>query len=115
MENSKKVGNQEMRLNDEDLRIIKSTFADNDKLLKLLRKVFLPEITFNAPLGQNIDLWMTIKVDEMLPEQALINLKARNSLIQHIEGQLVVLKALAGQKDETVGQMKQRLKKDSAK
>jgi hypothetical protein len=107
--------NQEMRITDDELEIIKHTFAGNEKLLKLLRKIFLPEINAYAPLGQNIDLWMTLQIEGLSSEQALINLKARNSLIQHIEMQLLALKALAGNKEDSVEQTKERLKKDSAK
>jgi hypothetical protein len=106
---------QEMRISDDELSLIKNTFADNDQLLKLLRKVFLPEITASAPLGQNIDLWMTLKIDDLPPEQAIINLKARNTVIQHIEMQLQMLSVLAGRKDESVEVTKERLKKNSSK
>jgi hypothetical protein len=104
---------QEMRITDEELALIKSTFAGNEKLLKLLRKIFLPEITADAPIGQNIDLWMTLKVDELPHEQAIVNIKARNTVIQHLEMCLGQLNILAGIKDETVDQTKTRLKKDS--
>lgn len=107
--------NTEMRITDVEMAIIKSTFADNDELLKILRKVFLPAVTAKAPIGQTIDLWMTLKIDDMTPEQAITNIKARNLLITHVEQQLVQLKFLAGKKDETVEDTKNRLTKDSAK
>ncbi len=114
MNENKKAGSQ-MRITDADLSIIKNTFAENDELLKVLRKVFLPEITEDTPLGQVIDLWMTVKIEDLTPEQALINIKARNTLITHIEQQLLQLKFLAGMKSETVDQTKERLSKDSSK
>lgn len=104
-----------MRISDMDLSMIKNTFADKDELLKVMRKIFLPEITSDAPIGQNIDLWMTMKVDDMSAEEALINIKARNSLIQHVEMCLSQLKVLAGMKKESVDQTKERLAKDSSK
>jgi hypothetical protein len=58
---------------------------------------------------------MTLKIDDMSPEQAIINLKARNTVIQHIEQQLLSLKLLAGMKDESVEDTKARLQKDSSK
>lgn len=109
------MSNQEMRITDGELTVIKNTFADNDALLKILRKVFLPEIQGNTPIGQALDLWMTLKVEDLAPEQALVNIKARNTVIQHIEMCLSQLKILAGQKEETVEQTKERLKKDSSK
>jgi hypothetical protein len=105
----------EMRITDAELSLIKNTFSENDALLKVLRKVFLPEVTADAPIGQNLDLWMTLKIEDMSLEEALINLKARNTVINHIELCLGQLKVLAGLKDETVEATKERLKKDSAK
>ena len=109
------MSNQEMRITDKDLSMIKNTFAGKDELLKVLRKVFLPELTADAPIGQNMDLWMTLKVDDMTAEQALINIKARNTVIQHVEMCLNQLKVLSGMKDETVEVTKDRLKRDSSK
>lgn len=105
----------EMRLNDTDLSMIKNTFAGKDELLKVIRKIFLPEITADAPIGQSLDLWMTLKVEDMSPEDALINIKARNTVIQHVEMCLNQLKVLAGMKEESVEETKKRLKKDSNK
>lgn len=105
----------EMRISDIELSALKNTFADNDALLKTLRKIFFPEITADAPIGQNIDLWMTLSIDGMNPEEAMVNIKARNSLIAHIENCLLQIKILAGQKDESVEQTKERIKKNSNK
>lgn len=107
--------NKEMRISDDELALIKALFADNPGALKLLRKVFLPEITFTAPLGQQVDLWMTLKIEDLSPEQALINLKARNTVIQHVEGCLMQLNSLAGMKEESVEDTKKRLAKNSTK
>jgi len=106
---------QQMRITDLELQLIKSTFAGNEELLMLLRKIFLPELDPAIPLGQNIDLWMTVKIDDLDPEQAIINLKARNTVIQHIEQQLLSLKLLAGMKEESVEETKKRLQQDSSK
>jgi len=114
VEKNKNAG-QQMRITDSDLRIIKAAFAENDELLKVVRKVFLPEIDPQAPIGQVIDLWMTLKTDDLSAEQIAVNLKARNLLITHVEQQLFQLKHLAGMKEETVEQTKGRLGKDSAK
>lgn len=107
--------NPEMRVTDEELAIIKGTFANNTKLLKLMRKIFLPEVTIDSPIGQVVDLWMTTKVDDMSTEAALINLKARNGVINHVESCLMQLHILAGATEETVEQTKARLLKNSAK
>lgn len=106
---------QKMRFSDEELSTIKALFADNEKALSLMRKVFLPELTTDVPFGQNIDLWMTIKVEDMSTEQAIINLKARNTLINHVEQCLMQLQTLAGVKTESVDETKAKLAANSAK
>lgn len=107
--------NKEMRITDEELATIKSMFADNLPGLKLLRKIFLPEINAYAPIGQNLDLWMTMKVEDQDPETIITNLKARNTLISHVEQCLMQLSVLAGQKTESVEETKARLGANSSK
>lgn len=104
-----------MRFTEEELKIIQDTFRGNERLLKLLRKVFLPEIDPNAPLGQVIDLWMTVPLKEMSTEDARVNILARNSLIMHLEQQLMQLKILSEMNEENVEEFLKKKKKDSAK
>ncbi len=113
-EDKKKPGGQ-MRFTDVELKLIQATFKDNESLLKLLRKVFLPEFDPNAPLGQMLDLWMTIDITTKDPETAYVHLLARNQLIMHLETQLLQLKALANIENETEEEQKARIKKDSSK
>lgn len=105
-----------MRYNDIEMSLIKSTFKDNDSLLKsirkamlqlplnaidlsnlkllnkdllaILRKTFLPTIDPEAPLTQVIDLWMTVSIADKLPKEAYPHLIARQRLIEYIEQQL---------------------------
>jgi len=107
--------NKEMRITDEEMNIIKSMYAENTPALKLLRKIFLPEICPTLPIGQNMDLWMTMKLEDMSAQDALINIKARNTLISHVEQCLLQLSILAGQKTETVEETKAKLAANSTK
>ena len=104
-----------MRITDEELAVIKGLFADNEEGLKVMRKIFLPEIDYTAPLGQLVDMWIPVEVDDVTPEQAIINIKARKTLIIHIESCLMQLRNLAGKKDDTVEATKKKLQQDSAK
>lgn len=107
--------NKQMRITDAELATIKSLFADNEEALKIMRKIFLPEIDYNAPLGQVMDMWMPVEVDEVSPEQALVNIKARKTLIIHVESCLMQLRTLAGSKEESVETTKEKLMKNSNK
>lgn len=104
-----------MRFTDDEIAIAKATFKGNDRLLKLLRKVFLPEYDPNAPLGQVIDLWMTLDVTNKHPDEVRTNILARNQLITHIEQQLMQLKFLAELNEPTEAERKEKAKKDSSK
>lgn len=105
----------EMRITDAELSLLKDLFAGNDALLKVLRKIFYPEVTAESPIGQNIDLWMTLSIDGQTAEEAMINIKARNALINHVEQCLLQMKILAGLQTESVEETKERLKKNSNK
>ena len=177
-----------MRVSDEELELLKSTFADdydflltirnlffgldvtkeqsdriantfsgNDNLLQLMRKMFLPEVSGEVPLGQTIDLWLSVEIKDKDEEEVksvlesrarlIVNLEktlqllsqpslesvniniypdnikdyskvdvlVRNSFITHIEQVLMQINVLSGMKEETVEQMKERLKKNSSK
>ena len=103
-----------MRITPEEKAIIEQTFGGNTKLLKLMRKIFLPEYDPNAPLGQTIDLWMTINLENLTSQEKEIRIQARNEVILHIENQLIQLKSLS-QKLETTEEVIKRINKNSAK
>lgn len=101
---------KKFRYTDKEFALIKSTFADNEPLLKLLRKVFLqfkltkedinalgvisnsadllmllkktyaPEIEEDAPLGQVMDLWLSVDQKQESPYDAVLALKVRKQL-----------------------------------
>lgn len=106
---------RQMRFTDSELALVKGTFAENEELLKLMRKVFLPELDPSAPIQQMIDLYMTLPTENQTPDEIAINLKARNILIAHLEMQLGQLRTLAGMKNESVEQTQERLQKNSNK
>lgn len=114
MNQEQKKGRQ-MRISEIEVDLIKKTFKDNEKLLKLLRKIFLPELDPDTPLGQNIDLWMTVPIGQMTSDQAVINILARNQLINHIEQQLIQLNILANTDAKSLAEVKEQMRKNSTK
>lgn len=107
--------NEQMRFAEDELKLIKTVFSKNEPLLKLLRKVFLPSYDPKSPFGQGVDLWMTVDVRQMTPDQAYTRLLARNELIMHVEQQLLQLQALANMKVESEEEKEVRKQKDSTK
>ena len=104
-----------MRFTDGELELIKQTFKGNEILLKLLRKVFLPEYDPEAPIGQVVNLWTNIPVNGVSAELAIRNIQVRQDLIMHVESQLVQLQVLANIKEETMEEIINKNKKDSLK
>lgn len=182
---------KQMRFTDSELAIIKNTFAEqedvlkairkvilqlelsakevkiiekirkNENVTKVLRKTFLPNIDGDAPIHQVIDLWMTLEIkgkdvdvvycDALAREKLIayleqqlgvidgttvlseikfadlhqigdkesldvyVDLTVRNTVLAHTEIQLQQLSVLAGTKEETPEQTKERLFKNSTK
>ncbi len=104
-----------MRFSEAELLQLKAMFGGDDKLgnIKLMRKLFLPSYEADAPLQQNIDLWMTINLNDLTPEEALIRMYSRNEVILHIEQRLNQIQVLANVIEETPQERAERLKKDS--
>ena len=112
-EPQKKEIPREMRISDEEIGLLKSAFSGNDKLLKLLRKIFLPQYDYDAPVGDNIDMWMMCQLDGISPEESIVNVKAYKLLINQIEISLRGIKILVGSKEESVEDAKKRLQQNS--
>lgn len=108
------MNSDDMRITPEEKKSIEDTFGGNDRLLKLLRKIFLPAYDPNAPIGQTVDLWSMKDITGMAPEEAKIYFLTRQQLILHVEAQLMQLKVLA-KKEETVEDVMKRMQKDSSK
>lgn len=90
-------GGAQMRISPEERELIARTFKGNETLLRLMRKIFLPEIDPAAPTGQVIDLWLSLEsANKGLPiEEQFVNLKARNLMITHTDQCLMQLEAIS--------------------
>lgn len=104
---------QQMRFTQGELELIKNTFMGEHGMavLKVLRKVFLPEYDPQAPLGQAFDLWMTIDIKTMHPQDAYTHLLARNQIITHIEQQLIQLQMLGSMESKLTPEVASAKKK----
>jgi hypothetical protein len=121
VENTQPKKRQTMRLSDSELELIRGTFKDNDDIIKTLRKVFLqmplsavdlsmlsivkgkelhkvlrklflPELEWDIPINQQIDLFLTVQLRDMIPEIGAIHIKSVKRWIDYTEQQLNVLK-----------------------
>ncbi len=115
MEKSNKNARQQMRINDIELGALKSVFAENDDVIYAARKamflmdldaddikilkvfsapdiqavmssILMPTISAEIPLGQNIDLWMSIKdIKEMDEWHTGSEIEGRLKLVEFIK------------------------------
>lgn len=104
---------------DEDA-LIKNTFSGEtgDKLIKILRKIFLPTaLDPELPIEEmGKDVWMVDKDFAGMPvEQIKTIALARQDTIKFILGSLIELKIRANQKEESPQEKAARLAKDSSK
>ena len=112
---------QTMRYSDDELSLMKATFADSEPLLMAIRKVmhqgglsktetglikdlrkevlavirksFKPELDLDAPISQVGDLWywLPVQLQEKTPELMHPFLLAREKIVDYIEQQLTVM------------------------
>jgi len=119
---------QTMRYSDEELALIKRTFADNYELLMAIRKVMLqmtlsgselamllvfkqddifnvvsktllPELDGDLPFNQNVDLFMMINIENKSNDEALIQISSQDRMIKYFKQQL---QSLRGKNDEKI-------------
>jgi len=107
---------QKSRYSNEDLQLLKNTFAERDEVLYALRKHmlqieldeqeqklvdeinedtqdvlktgFLPTIEGEMPLQQEVDLWMLAKIDDKTVEEAHPHIMARQLMKSYLEAML---------------------------
>jgi hypothetical protein len=78
----------QLPMNAVDLSILQTNIKNKKDLLKLLRKVFIPEIIGDEPLFNLLDLWMGVDLKNKLPEDAIFYIKGNVKFIDYLEQQL---------------------------
>lgn len=100
----------------EELAVIADAFYDNEELLTAIRnfffqfeltaaeisiinefvktdaysilyKTFLPELSSDAPITHNVDLWVSINTKEKLPEDSVLEMRARLIVVNYLKEQ----------------------------
>lgn len=125
MEQKNSLSVQQARISDEEKDLLRGLFLDNEPLLiavrnlffgfdlstqekewlkviktpeqkRLLRKIFLPELQPDLPIGQSIDLWMTIKLGDAGKDEEIM--ESRRILLDNLEKALKLLDNPTGRK-----------------
>lgn len=108
----------EVYLTKEDMELARTTFKNNPRLFKLLRKVFLPSIGDpDLPIEEiSKDAWLNMREWDAIPQDEVKALVvARQDAIKFIAGGLIVLKMLSNSEEESPFSKELRKKQDSAK
>ena len=98
----------EQYITDDEISLIRSTFKDNDKLIKVLRKVLLPTaFDPELPIEQmKDDAWMAgVDFAQMPVEQVKSLVTARQDVIKFILGGLIKIKLMANDQPKTEQQL----------
>jgi len=75
----------QFKLTDKEQEILKA-FVPTDAY-SILYKTFLPELNPDTPVGQSVDLWVSINTKEKLPEDSILEMKARIIVVSYLEEQ----------------------------
>lgn len=75
----------QMELNEEELAILGNAFNGNQLLYKAFKKVCLPEISYDAPIGANPSRWVDRKYSDMLMAETHALVVARQLSIKFIK------------------------------
>jgi hypothetical protein len=103
---------------EDEIGLIRRTFKDNNELIKVIRKTFLPTISDpELPLEEFQKDWMINgKSWTQIPESERASMVlARQEAIEFIVGGLIMLKNLANIKEESPQEKSNRREKDSSK
>ena len=100
---------------DERKVAIRSAFKGNSDALKLLRKVFYPELDPKAPFTQQLDMFAFIDPSTLSPIELWIHMSARITIINHVEHTLEHLEQVANLTEKTPEQIALEQKQNSTK
>jgi len=98
----------EQYLSEAELSLVRSTFKDNDRLIKVLRKVLLPTaFDTDLPIEQmRDDAWMaSVDFEQMGVNEVKAIVVARQNLIKFVLGGLIKLKLMANDTPKTAQQI----------
>ena len=108
----------EQYMTDEELSLIKSVFKDNVKLLRALRKVFLPTVSDpNLPIEEfGKDLWFAgVDFSQLSKEEVQQRVIAKSEAIKFVMGGFIYLKQMANITEESPMEAALRRSQDSNK
>jgi transcriptional regulator GlxA family with amidase domain len=108
----------EQYLSEEEVGLIRGAFKNNEKLIKVIRKIMLPTaLDANLPIEElAADAWMSDRDFGGMPNEEIKSIVlARQDAIRMVFGGLIKLKVIANQKEESPEEAELRRQKDSAK
>lgn len=108
----------EKYITDDELALVRATFKDNPKLLKVIRKIMVPTVSDPELPIENMgsDFFLQGREWAQIPaEEAKILMVARQDALQFILGALIKLQVIANEGELSPIQLAEKRKKDSSK
>lgn len=102
----------------DEVALIRSTFKDNPRLIKVLRKLMVPSVgNPELPVEEmGNDAWIAMRDWSQIPaDEAKILMVARQEALKFIFGGMIKLKMIANSSDESPMSAQLRRKQDSTK
>lgn len=109
------------RFTEAEDKLIQDTFQDNEELMSLLSKIFLPSLdTETAQAGNVIDAahvldTLVFETDKMPAEEVAIRTHARNRVMTYINSRLNEIRQLANLGGKSDEEKQAKAKKDSTR
>jgi hypothetical protein len=103
-----------LEIKGKDVESVYTEALAREELIKYINEKLL-DIEGVLPTDQEIKFSDYVKIDDKDPVEVFIGLTVRNTMLAHVEMQLNQFQVLAGKKEETVEETKERLFKNSAK
>ena len=102
-------------LTEGDVELIRNTFKDNPRLMRVLRKVFLPSVGDGDMPVEEIgsDVWLNMDFSVMQQEEIKPIVLARQDAIKFIAGGIIKLKMIANSGTPSPMSEEVRKQKDS--
>jgi hypothetical protein len=108
----------ESYITEDDVRIIREHFKDNPILLQVIRKVFMPSISYAQMPVEELgkDMWFAgVDFSTLSKDEAYVRILARQEAIKFIVGGMISLKQISNISEEDDLNRAARRQKDSSK
>jgi hypothetical protein len=80
----------QLPMNALELATVQTVFKKNPETMKVIRKIFIPEIDGDAPIHQVVDIWNSLmpRIEDLPMEKMEVNIVAKEKEIEYLRQQI---------------------------